>query len=242
MWFPLFWQLFTLIIVFMCRMVPKTQKRKPAMKITDKLEVEIMSEPCHNMIAYLDPEDKLIKYKGITKSLRESRINHAITHQTTVYKSMIKAFWDSEEVVEIDGNEVIRGRVNNLDVVVSVEILNIVLQLVDDPDASYSVPLKCQRGCLLRMKCVGDILGNQLNKSSLTLRYKFLLHVMIQCLSNRRSGYDVADNDLVGLMVALVLNKPFNISKYIFANMKENLGRTGSATGGSKIGMYACFL
>ncbi|MFS7981987.1 hypothetical protein Hanom_Chr10g00957481 [Helianthus anomalus] len=139
-----------------------------------------MSEPLHNMISYLDPEDKIIEYKGIMKWLRESRINHAITHQTIVYKSLIRAFWDSAEVVEIDGKEVIRGSVNNLDVIVSVEILNTVLQLGDDPDASYSVLLKCEGGCVLRMKCVGDILGNQLNKSWLLLHYKFLLHVLIQ--------------------------------------------------------------
>ncbi|MFS7917139.1 hypothetical protein Hanom_Chr03g00185491 [Helianthus anomalus] len=52
----------------------------------------------------------------------------------------------------------------------------------------------------------------------------------------------MANNDLVGLTVALVLNKPFNISKYIFANMKENLSRTGSVTGGSKFWMYPRFL
>ncbi|KAJ0716153.1 hypothetical protein HanPI659440_Chr13g0509551 [Helianthus annuus] len=150
-----------------------------------------MSEPSHNQVAYLDPEDKLDEYKGITKWIRESRINFAITHETTVYKSLIKAFWDSAEVVEVDGTEMIRGRVNDQDVVVLVEILNTVLQLIDDPESSFSVPLKCQRGCLLRMKCTGDILGKQLNKSSLPLRYKFLLHVLIQCLSNRRSGYDM---------------------------------------------------
>ncbi|KAJ0576591.1 hypothetical protein HanOQP8_Chr05g0183061 [Helianthus annuus] len=98
----------------------------------------------------------------------------------------------------------------------------------------------CQRGCLLRMKCVNDILGGQINKAWLPLRYKFLLHIFIQCLSNRRSGYDMASNDLVGMMVALVLNKLFSISKYIFANMKENLGRT--VVGGSKFWMYPRFL
>ncbi|KAJ0714740.1 hypothetical protein HanPI659440_Chr13g0492841 [Helianthus annuus] len=205
------------------RMAPKTQKRKPATKRTDKSEVEIMSEPRHNMIAYLDPEDKLIEYKGITKWLRESRINHAITHQTTLYKSLIKAFWDRRKLLKLMERST-------------------VLQLGDDPEASYLVPLKCQRGCLLRMKCVGDILGNQLNKASLPLRYMFLLHVLIQRLSNHQSGYNMANNDLVGLMVALVLNKLFNISKYIFANMKENLGRTGSVTGGSKFWMYPRFL
>ncbi|KAM0046302.1 hypothetical protein Hdeb2414_s0009g00314591 [Helianthus debilis subsp. tardiflorus] len=64
------------------RMAPKTRKWKPATKRTDKSEVKIMSEPLHNMVAYLDPEDKLIEYKDITKWLRESRINYAITHQT----------------------------------------------------------------------------------------------------------------------------------------------------------------
>ncbi|KAM0054970.1 hypothetical protein Hdeb2414_s0006g00200731 [Helianthus debilis subsp. tardiflorus] len=55
-------------------------------------------------------------------------------------------------------------------------------------------------------------------------------------------GYDMAGNDLVGLMVALVLNKPFSVSKYIFANMKENMTRTGSRITGNKFLMYPRFL
>ncbi|KAJ0730748.1 hypothetical protein HanOQP8_Chr07g0243821 [Helianthus annuus] len=92
------------------------------------------------------------------------------------------------------------------------------------------------------MKCTGDILCNQINKGDLPLRYKFLMHVLIRCISNRRAGYDMAGNDLIGLMVALVLNKPFSISKYIFANMKENMTRTGSRTTGNKFWMYPRFL
>ncbi|MFS7917138.1 hypothetical protein Hanom_Chr03g00185481 [Helianthus anomalus] len=132
-----------------------------------------MSEPHHNQVTYHDLEDKLDEYKGITKWIRKSRINFAVTHETTVYKSLIKDFWNSREVVEVDGTETIRGRGNDLYVVVSVEIHNTVLQLSDDPEASFSVPLKCPRGCLLRMRCTVDILGKQLNKSSLPLRYKF---------------------------------------------------------------------
>ncbi|MFS7952321.1 hypothetical protein Hanom_Chr07g00605611 [Helianthus anomalus] len=100
----------------------------------------------------------------------------------------------------------------------------------------------CTRGCLLRMKCTGDIFSNQINKRDLPMRYKFLLHVLILCISKRRAGYDMANNDLVGLMVALVLNKPFSISKYIFANMKENMTRTGSRTTRNKFWMYPRFL
>ncbi|MFS7945796.1 hypothetical protein Hanom_Chr06g00528381 [Helianthus anomalus] len=100
----------------------------------------------------------------------------------------------------------------------------------------------CTCGCLLRMKCTGDIFSSQINKGDLPMRYKFLLHVLIQCISNRRARYDMAGNDLVGLMVALVLNKPFSISKYIFANLKENMKRTGGQTTGNKFWMYPRFL
>ncbi|KAJ0718515.1 hypothetical protein HanLR1_Chr08g0271451 [Helianthus annuus] len=219
-------------------MAPKEKKRKVATKITDKPEELVMFEKRHNMIAYLDPEGKITESKEITQWIRESQINKAVTFSTPVYKSLIKAFWNSASVVEIYGTEFIQGQVNEVNVNVSPEILNTILELQDDPNAPYSIPIMCTRGCLLRMKCIGDIFSSQINKGDLPMRYKFLLHVLIQCLSNRRAGYDMAGNDLMGLMVALVLNKPFSISKYIFANMKENMKRTGGRTTGNKFWMY----
>ncbi|KAJ0923622.1 hypothetical protein HanPSC8_Chr05g0218241 [Helianthus annuus] len=221
-------------------MAPKERKRKPATKKENKSEEEVMSEKRHNQIAYLDLEGKITELKEITRWIRESRINKAVTFSTPVYKSLVKAFWNYASVVQVDGTGVIQGQVNDLNVIVSPEILNIVLELQDDPNAPSSIPIMCTRGCLLRMKCIGDICSNQINKGDLPLRYKFLLHVFIQCLSNRRS--DMAGNDLVGLMVALVLNKPFSISKYIFANMKENMTRTGSRTSRNKFWIYPRFL
>ncbi|MFS7965880.1 hypothetical protein Hanom_Chr09g00767351 [Helianthus anomalus] len=205
-------------------MAPKERKCKPTTKKTNKTEEEIMSEPRHNMVAYLYPEGKLDAYKEITQWLRESRINKAITFSTPVYKSLIKEFWNSANVIEVDGKELIQG------------------QLTNDANALDSIPIMCTRGCLLRMKCTGDIFARQINKGKLPLQYKFLLHVLIQCISKSRAGYDMVGNDLVGLMVALVLNKPFNISKFIFSNMKENLRRTGSRTSGNKFWMYPRFL
>ncbi|KAF5804909.1 hypothetical protein HanRHA438_Chr05g0212641 [Helianthus annuus] len=223
-------------------MAPKAQKREPATKKTNKKEEEIMSEPRHNMVAFLDPEGKLDDYKKITQWLRESRINKAVTFSTPVYKTLIKAFWESTKIIEVDGKELIQGQVNQLNVDVSPDILNSVLELQDDANAPDSIPIMCTRGCLLRMKCTGDIFEGQINKAKLPLQYKFLLHVLIQCLSKSRAGYDMAGNDLVALMVALVLNKPFSISKFSFTNMKENLRRTGSRTSGNKFWMYPRFM
>ncbi|MFS8026097.1 hypothetical protein Hanom_Chr16g01482971 [Helianthus anomalus] len=204
-------------------MAPKEKKRKAATKNTDKPEEQVMSEKRDNMIAYLDPEGKFTELKEITQWIRELRINKAVTFSTVVYKSLIKAFWNSSSVIEVDGTEFIQGQVNELNVNVPPDILNTVLELQDDPNALYSIPIMCTRDCLLRMKCTDDIFSSQINNGDLPMRYKFLLHVLIQCLSNRRAGNDMEGNDLVGLMVALVLNKLFSISKYIFANMKENM-------------------
>ncbi|MFS8032417.1 hypothetical protein Hanom_Chr17g01557551 [Helianthus anomalus] len=198
------------------QMAPKERKRKPATKKENKSEEEVMSKKRHN----------------------QSRINKVVTFSTPVYKPLVKAFWNSASIVQVNGTEVIQGQVNDLNVTVSPEILNSVLELQDDPNAPYSIPIMCSRGCLLRMKCIGDIFSNQINKGDLPMRYKFLLHVLIQCISDRHAGYDMASNDLVGLMVALVLNKLFSISKYIFANMKESMTRTGSRTIVNKFCMY----
>ncbi|KAF5808427.1 hypothetical protein HanXRQr2_Chr04g0145251 [Helianthus annuus] len=223
-------------------MTPKEKKRKAVTKKTDKPEEQIMSEKRHNMVAYLDPDGKFTELKEITQWIRESRINKAVTFSTPVYKSLVKDFWNSASVIEVDGTEIIQGRVNEVNVNVSPDISNIVLELQDDLNAQYSIPIMCTRSCLLRMKCTGDIFSSQINKGDFSMRYKFLLHVLIQCISNRRAGYDMAGNDLVGLMVALVLNKSFNISKYIFANLKENMKRTGGRTTGNKFWMYPHFL
>ncbi|KAJ0616130.1 hypothetical protein HanOQP8_Chr02g0075781 [Helianthus annuus] len=207
-------------------MALKAQKRKPATKKTNKMEEEIMSEPRHDMVAFLDPEGKLDGYKEITQWLRESRINKAITFSTPVYMSLVKEFWNSVNVIEVDGKELIQGQVSQLNVNVSPDILNSVLELQDDANTPDSIPIMCTRGCLLRMKCTNDIFARQINKAKLPLR----------------AGYDMAGNDLVGLTVALVLNKPFNISKFIFANMKENLRRIGCRTSGNKFWMFPRFL
>ncbi|MFS7966097.1 hypothetical protein Hanom_Chr09g00769881 [Helianthus anomalus] len=88
-------------------MAPKDRKSKPATKKENKTEEEVMSEKHHNQIAFLDPEEKITELKEITRWIRESRINRAVTFSMLVYKSLVKAFWNSASVVQIDGTEVI---------------------------------------------------------------------------------------------------------------------------------------
>ncbi|KAM0061285.1 hypothetical protein Hdeb2414_s0004g00134131 [Helianthus debilis subsp. tardiflorus] len=163
-------------------MAPKERKRKAPTKKENKSEEEMMSEKCHNQIAFLDPEEKISGFKEITRWIRESRIHNVVTFSTPVYKTLVKEFWNSASVVQVDGNEVIQGRVNDLDVIVSPKILNAVLELQEDPNAPSSIPIMCMRGWLLRMKCVGDIFSSQINKGDLPLRYKFLFSFSVSAI------------------------------------------------------------
>ncbi|KAJ0801704.1 hypothetical protein HanPI659440_Chr03g0120191 [Helianthus annuus] len=210
-------------------MAPKEQKRKPATKKTDKTEEQIMSEPRHNMVAYLDPEGKITEFNEITRWLRKLTINEAITHQTPVYKTLVKEFWDLANVIEVDGTEIIRGQVKQQNVDVSADILNTVLQLNDNQEALYSIPIMCQRGCLLRIKCTDDILEeNQQNKvvdalHVLTAHPPSMFEQLTKRLRYGEQRFDWPDGSF-GIEQTV---QYFNISKYLFSNMKENLRRTG---------------
>ncbi|KAJ0592772.1 hypothetical protein HanHA300_Chr03g0089051 [Helianthus annuus] len=97
----------------------------------------------------------------------------------------------------------------------------------------------------MRLRYSDNVLANQINKKYMPLRYKFLLHILIHCLSNKRSGYDLSPIDLTGLFTALILNKPFNISRYIFDNLKENARRplpSATQRTSTKFWLYPRFL
>ncbi|MFS7997414.1 hypothetical protein Hanom_Chr12g01141491 [Helianthus anomalus] len=110
--------------MFAIQMAPKERKGKAPTKKENKSEEEVLSEKRHNQIAFLDPEGKISESKEITQWIRESRVNKVVTFSTHVYKSLVKEFWNSASVVQVDGTEVIQGRVNDLNVIVSPEILH----------------------------------------------------------------------------------------------------------------------
>ena len=227
-------------------MAPKEKKERAKPTKKEKTEVESMSEPRHNMAAYLQPEDKVSpEYKGIMEYLHRARINYAITTQHTAYQSQIKEFWNSAVVETVNNQEVIRGFVTEKPVVITENTIRARLQLGDQPEDSTSIDLQCQRGLLMRLRYSDNVLANQINKGFMPLRYKFLLHILIHCLSNKRSGYDLSPIELTGLFTALILNKPFNISRYIFDNLKENARRplpSANQRTSTKFWLYPRFL
>ncbi|KAM0067622.1 hypothetical protein Hdeb2414_s0002g00063511 [Helianthus debilis subsp. tardiflorus] len=182
-------------------MAPKAAKKeraKPTKKV--KSELEAMSESRHNMVAYLQPVGSISsEFDGIMEYLHRARINYAITTQHVAYQSHIKAFWNTAGVETVDNQEVIRAVVAEKPVVITENSIRERLRLGDKSEDPTSIELQCQRGLLLRIKYSENVFTNQTNKKFLPLRYKFLLHILIHCLSNKRSGWrregSVSDNE-----------------------------------------------
>ncbi|KAJ0958713.1 hypothetical protein HanPSC8_Chr01g0041911 [Helianthus annuus] len=224
--------------------VAKKERAKPTKKV--KSELEAMSESRHNMAAYLQPEGSISpEFTGIMEYLHRARINYAITTQHIAYQSHIKAFWSSAVIETVENKEVIRATVAEKPVIITENTIRERLRLGDQPEDPTSIDLQCQRGLLMRLRYSDDVLDNQINKKYMPLRYKLLLHILIHCLSNKRSGYDLSPIDLTGLFTALILNKPFNISRYIFDNLKENARRplpSATQRTSTKFWLYPRFL
>ncbi|KAL8216035.1 hypothetical protein R6Q57_022872 [Mikania cordata] len=53
--------------------------------------------------------------------------------------------------------------------------------------------------------------------------WRYLAHIVTQCLSGRKEGYDVLNQTLSSCLVALALGMDFNYSKMIFLDMHANI-------------------
>src|ERR1043165_7456342 len=73
------------------------------------------------------------------------------------------------------------------------------------------------------MKYNGPITDGSLHKGKLCPKFKYLAHVMLHVFGSMSGGYDVMRKSIRALMVALILNKPFNVSGMILEHMLEPL-------------------
>lgn len=64
-----------------------------------------------------------------------------------------------------------------------------------------------------------DLYRGQVKKGFLTPSWRFLMHTLIMCLGPRKGGYDYMTRPAQAMMVALILNKPYNFSGFIFQGL-----------------------
>ena len=106
-------------------------------------------------------------------------------------------------------------------VIVSENDIREALKLEDEKTDPRELSLTEQRKCFLRMKYNGPITDGSLHKGKLCPRFKYLAHVMIHVFGSAAGGYDLMRKSISSMMVALILNKPFNVSGMLMEHLLE---------------------
>ncbi|KAJ0940154.1 hypothetical protein HanRHA438_Chr02g0080201 [Helianthus annuus] len=157
--------------------------------------------------------------------IMRSRIKKAVTEKRPAYRTHVETFWKNAKFVESPTSIYSLVKEGNVDKeVVITEALNREVHAFGDKSedpTGYSE--RMLKGCFFRMAYTGYVNHTNFAKSSISRPYIFLMHVVIHALGHKKGGYDVVVHYIMCMIVALVLNLPYNFSRVIFEQMKGNL-------------------
>ncbi|GKE28154.1 hypothetical protein Tco_1443538, partial [Tanacetum coccineum] len=65
-------------------------------------------------------------------------------------------------------------------------------------------------------------------KAFFSPQWKFLIHTILQCLSDKTTAWNEFSSTMASAIIYLVTNQKFNFSKYVFESMVKNLDSVGN--------------
>jgi hypothetical protein len=140
----------------------------------------------HNKFAILNKEKGHERYDSMVEFLQRSKIHYALTHSPdVVYESLVKQFWasitkrsDTEIVATVEGTEY----------VVNESLIRTRLQLDDENGVYHSNTEEVFVG--LRDIGYQGIMTTKWSKNQLCPKWRFLVHLLLQCISNKTGAWD----------------------------------------------------
>src|ERR1043165_2301354 len=181
-------------------------------------------EKTHNCCANLGDVEKNVEFTGIIEFLKRSRVVYALATPTIIYKDIIEDFYRNAKYDFWDNQTIIKSKIQDMEMFLTEsdirEALQIKFEVSEDPrELSWTE----QKACFLRMKYKGAITDGSMHNGKLSVQFKYFAHVIIHVFGCVSGGYDVMRRSLSSMMVALTLNKPFNVAGMILDHMLEML-------------------
>ncbi|KAL8244166.1 hypothetical protein R6Q59_010424 [Mikania micrantha] len=177
----------------------------------------------HNMSAYLrDPPAKHSMFKSLVDGLILSLVNYAIMEHPDIIADYIQSFWSSiSEHTDANGTISLIRNIQGQPIVITEQILRECLQFGDKATDPVELDHDLVNRIMYQMGHEGVYPPTE--KKLLLPYWRYLAHVVTQCLSGRKGGYDVLNQTLSSCLVALALGVDFNFSKIIFQDMHANI-------------------
>ncbi|GJU46219.1 hypothetical protein Tco_1203485 [Tanacetum coccineum] len=189
----------------------------------------------HNQMGFLRKPDESAGFAEIVDFLRGSNLRYALTHNPTIYDSLVKQFWQTATASTLaDGTLELRATIDTIEYTITEASIRNKLQLADASGITMLPNTEVFEG----MENIGYLTDGSFTfwKSFFTPQWRFLVHHILHCISSKSGGWDQFGSNIATALICLSTGRVYNFSKLIFDAMVANL------TSKTKFLMYPCFL
>ncbi|GJV85318.1 hypothetical protein Tco_1525216 [Tanacetum coccineum] len=189
----------------------------------------------HNMVAFLKKPNESVGFTEVVDFLKGTSLRYALTHNPTIYDSLVKQFWQTATVRTLaNGTQQLVASIDSKEYTITEASVRSKLQLADATGIHNLSDAEIYAG----LATLGYVTEGKLTfwKKNFTPQWKFLIHHILHCLSPKSGGWDQFGSTIATALICLSSNRVYNFSKMIFDGMVHNLESN------SKFLMYPRFL
>ncbi|GJT83945.1 hypothetical protein Tco_1058287 [Tanacetum coccineum] len=189
----------------------------------------------HNMVAFLKKPNESVGFTEVVDFLKGTSLRYALTHNPTIYDSLVKQFWQTATVRTLaNGTQQLVASIDSKEYNITKASVRSKLQLADATGIHNLSDAEIYAG----LATLGYVTEGKLTfwKKNFTPQWKFLIHHILHCLSPKSGGWDQFGSTIATALICLSSNRVYNFSKMIFDGMVHNLESN------SKFLMYPRFL
>ncbi|KAI3704435.1 hypothetical protein L1987_74655 [Smallanthus sonchifolius] len=176
----------------------------------------------HNLTAYLVKGKKSEGFDDMIDFLCRSKIYFTLTVNPSIYIPHMEVFWNTTIYSTEQGIPHITAKVDGKDIIITEATVRKHLKLQDEGAAiSYT------KNEYMRTFVSIGYNGNQneytIEKALIGPPRKFLCHTLLQCISQKRSGWHQVSSTLASAVHGMVTSEGFNFAHLIFEGLRYNL-------------------
>jgi hypothetical protein len=166
----------------------------------------------HNQIALLTKTEENSDFHEIINFLIGSNIHYSLIADPEVSRRQLKQFWETAHTVDLAlGGIGIEATVGGVTVEIDEAKIRRVLQF-DDEGGSVSFSKAFIRETIESMGYEGRLRTSTFKKVSFGPQWRYLIHILIHCLSSKQSSPEQFSTNLASALVGLSLGHNFNFS------------------------------
>ncbi|GKC09340.1 hypothetical protein Tco_1000950 [Tanacetum coccineum] len=176
----------------------------------------------HNMVAFLKKPNESVGFTEVVDFLKGTSLRYALTHNPTIYDSLVKQFWQTVTVRTLaNGTQQLVASIDSKEYTITEASVRSKLQLADATGIHNLSDAEIYVG----LATLGYVTEGKLtfSKKNFTPQWKFLIHHILRCLSPKSGGWDQFGSTIATALICLSSNRVYNFSKMIFDGMVHNL-------------------